>query len=482
MMHRRDFIRAFSLAAATGLGRMSLGSGPRPPNFVFFLADDLGWMDTSYNSSSFYDTPNIDRLASQGMVFTDAYAASPVCSPTRASILTGKHPARIGLTDFIGGFRLGRLIPPENLSHLPLAETTMAEALARAGYKNYFVGKWHLGGKHYWPGRQGFDRNIAGTAAGLPVFGYFAPYHIKTLPEGPRGEYLTDRLTDEAIKCMEQAGESPFMVFLSHFAVHVPIQAKESITRRYQERAAGLDPDSARFDRRDGRKTRILQDHPEYAAMIYSLDQSMGRVMHALESMGIYENTVVVFMSDNGGLSTAEGRPTSNLPLRAGKGWLYEGGIREPMIIKWPGKTEPGGVCKEPVMSTDFYPTMLEMAGMPLMPDQHVDGESLVPLLRGQKGLSRHAIFWHYPHYSNQGGRPAAAVRAGEWKLIKFFYDNRAELYNLADDIGEQHDLAEAKPAKTAELKSMLHEWLDSVDAKMPRKNLLHPGNLFPWM
>jgi len=476
---RREFIRAVSLGAgALGLRRTAFGSCPRP-NFVFFLADDLGWADVGYNGSGFYDTPNLDRLAAEGMVFTDAYAASPVCSPTRASIMTGKYPARIGITDFIGGFRFGRLVPPRNPTHMNLSEITLAEALAAAGYKNYFIGKWHLGGEDYWPDKQGFDRNIGGTAAGLPVHGYFAPYHIKTLPEGSRGEYLTDRLTEEAVKCMESAGNAPFMVFLSHFAVHVPIEAKEEIREIYQEKASGLDPDRVRFARRDGRKTRMVQDHPEYAAMLYSLDQSLGRVMSALERMGLADNTVIVFMSDNGGLSTAEGRPTSNLPLRGGKGWLYEGGIREPMIIKWPGVTKPGSRRRTPVISTDFYPTMLEMAGLPPVPDRHIDGMSLVPLLRGEGGLPRKAIFWHYPHYSNQGGKPSAAVRSGEWKLIEFFETGRLELYNLEEDIGEKNDLASARPEKALEMKTMLRRWLEEVGAPMPRENPLDPRNLF---
>jgi len=481
VMDRRTFMQALSICAAAGAGRAFAGGKEGPPNFVFFLADDLGWADTGYNGSEFYETPAIDRLSSEGVTFTDAYAACPVCSPTRASIMTGKYPARIGLTDYIGGVRSGRLVPPKNLDHLPHEETTVAEAFKRAGYKNYFIGKWHLGGKDYYPDKQGFDVNIGGTWMGMPSSGYFAPYRIPTLPEGPDGEYLTDRLTEDALKCIDQAGSKPFMLFLSHFAVHIPIQAKEEIEDGFEEKAEemGLDDHDA-FDKSNGRKTRVLQSDPEYAAMLYSLDKSLERVMAKLDEKGLSDNTVIIFMSDNGGLSTAEGRPTSNLPLRAGKGWLYEGGIREPMIIKWPGVTDGGGVCAEPVTSTDFYPTMLEMAGLPPLPDQHLDGTSLAPLLKGESSLGRDAIFWHYPHYSNQGGRPSAAVRAGEWKLIEFFEDDRVELYNLAEDIGEEDDLSEKMPKKTEELKKMLHGWQESVSARMPGRNWLHPLNLVP--
>ncbi len=468
-LSRRRFLAL--TAAWLVAGRRVLGGTPRMPNFVFFLIDDMGWRDAACYGSTFYETPNIDRLAASGMRFTDAYAACPVCSPTRASILTGKYPARLNLTNFIPGYRIGRVIPPKYLHHLPLEEVTVAEALKEAGYATCFIGKWHLGGKGYLPTRQGFDINIGGDQRGHPPT-YFSPYRNAFLPDGPRGEYLTDRLTDEAVKFIEANRQKPFFLYLSHYAVHTPLQSKSDKTRKYQAKAASLPaPKGPKWGREGARRVRLVQDHPVYAGMVESTDDSVGRVLDTLERLGLADNTIVFFMSDNGGLSTSEGHPTSNVPLRAGKGWLYEGGIREPMIIRWPGVTKPGSVCSVPVTSTDFYPTILEMAGLPLRPKQHCDGVSLVPLLRGATSLPRKAIFWHYPHYGNQGGFPGGAVRCGDWKLIENYEDPHVELYNLRDDISERNDLAPRMPGKAAELKQMLAEWRKAVGAKMPKAN-----------
>jgi arylsulfatase A-like enzyme len=494
-MRRRDFLKAMTAGAAlglSGLGSVSglLGRERKRPNFVFFLIDDLGWKDLGCFGSPFYETPNIDRLAAQGMRFTNAYAACPVCSPTRASIMTGKYPARLRLTNYIPGARSGKLLSAEYFHYMKLEEVTLAEALQEAGYRTYFVGKWHLGNAPYYPEKQGFDVNVAGDQSGAPPT-YFYPYRrgrysLPSLEEGQPGEYLTDRLTDESLKLIERSKDEPFLLYLSHYAVHIPLEAKKAMLERYQAKVERLGlqdkahfltnedwPRSGAGDEkwRATLKTRILQDHAVYAAMIESVDESVGRVMNKLQELGIADNTIVFFMSDNGGLATAEGQPTCNLPLRGGKGWLYEGGIREPMLVKWPGVVKAGTVCDEPVISTDFYSTMLEMAGLPPKPAQHVDGASMVPLLKGTGRPQRQALYWHYPHYSNQGGKPGGVVRVGDFKLIEFYEDNRVELYNLRSDLGEQHDLAAEMPEKAAELRRMLHEWRQEVGAVMPPPN-----------
>ncbi len=474
-MNRRTFLRSLGAGAiSVAIGRsLAAASENRKPNFVFFLIDDMGWKDAGCYGSSFYETPNIDRLAAQGTRFTDAYAACPVCSPTRVSIMTGKYPARIDLTDYLVGRRRGKLIPADYIHQMPLEEVTVAEAFKDAGYRTCFVGKWHLGKEPYSPERQGFDVNIGGWRAGHPYAGYFSPYKNPKLEDGPKGEYLTDRLTDESIRFLEASKDKPFLLYLSHYAVHTPLQAKKAIIEKYKAKAEGLPPPTGPKWRPEGkRRCRQIQDHAVYAAMVQSMDESIGRVLDKLEQLGVADNTIVIFMSDNGGLSTSEGHPTSNVPLRAGKGWLYEGGIREPMIVKWPGVTQAGSLCREPVISTDFYPTMLEMAGLPKRPQQHRDGASLVPLLKDpSKSLDRQAIFWHYPHYGNQGGSPGGAVRAGAYKLIESYEDDHVELYNLKKDIGEKHDLSKEMPEKAAELRAMLHRWRKAVDAKMPRPN-----------
>ncbi|HCO92573.1 MAG TPA: sulfatase [Phycisphaerales bacterium] len=485
-MNRRDFLKALGFGAAALAGSAGLGLGQAASaarrksgklNFVFFLIDDLGWTDLGCYGSTFYETPNIDRLASEGMRFTDAYAACPVCSPTRGSIVTGKYPARLGITQWIGGPNQ----PTPYRHYLPLEEVTIAEALKRAGYATGFVGKWHLATRDpdrakYYPDRQGFDVNIGGDSSGAPPT-YFWPYSrrnrtLETMPPGgAEGEYLTDRLTDESLKFLDANKDGPFLLYLSHYAVHTPIESKQALTDKYKSRAEKLpETGGPKFAPVYGRyKTRMVQDNPAYAGMVQSVDESVGRVMKKLAELGVDGNTAIIFMSDNGGLSTvAREGPTCNLPLRAGKGWLYEGGIREPMIIKWPGVVRPGGVCSEPVTSTDFYPTMLQMTGLPLTPEQHVDGVSMVPLLKGTGRLRRKAIYWHYPHYHGSGNKPSGAIRAGDYKLIEWYEDNSIELYNLKDDLGEQNDLASSMPKKAAELRGLLHQWLRQTKATVP--------------
>ncbi|MEN6479321.1 MAG: sulfatase [Anaerolineales bacterium] len=452
------------------------------PNIVLILMDDLGWRDLGCYGSTFYETPNLDRLASRSVHFSNAYAACPVCSPTRASILSGKYPARVGLTNYIGGDARGKLLDAPYTRHLPLSEVSLAKALHEGGYATWHVGKWHLGGRDYYPDRHGFGVNIGGCDWGMPNHGYWSPWGIPTLTDGPKGEYLPDRLTDEAIRLIQHGDGRPFFLNYWDYCVHIPIQAKADKIAKYEAKAQamGLDrrPTFAEGEhfpcehKREQRVTRrLLQSDPAYAAMIESVDENIGRLLMALEDAGVADNTIVLFTSDNGGLATAEGSPTCNAPLAEGKGWMYEGGTREPLLIYWPGVTAPGTTCDVPVTSPDLYPTLLEMAGLPLRPAQHEDGVSLVPLLRGATTLDREAIFWHYPHYGNQGGTPGSAVRAGDWKLIEFLEDGRLELYNLREDIAEEQNRAAELPRLTARLQQMLADWRVSVEAEMPLPN-----------
>ncbi|MDF1574055.1 MAG: sulfatase [Bacteroidales bacterium] len=454
------------------------------PNVVFILVDDLGWADLGCYGSTFHETPNIDRLAAESMRFTSAYAACPVCSPTRASIMTGKYPARIGVTDWItgrqsysAGLPCDMLLSRAFEHEVKLEEITLAEAMKQAGYRTFFAGKWHLGEDSvYWPEHQGFEINKGGWSVGSPRGGYFSPYINPRLESGPEGECLTDRLTDESIRFMEDHASEPFFLYLSYYTVHNPQQGKPALIEKYKKKiiSEGLNPDAMettdrewiRYAPPDGRFVeRVQQGHPAYAAMIETLDTNVGRLLKKLEELELDKNTIVFFMSDNGGLSTAEGSPTSNSPLRAGKGWMYEGGIREPMFIRWPGTGSQGTLSDVPVTSTDFYPTILEMAGLELMPAQHMDGLSLVPLFTWKGGLAERPLFWHYPHYSNQGGKPAAAVRLGDYKLIEFFDPGLVELYHLAGDPGEARNLAKEMPEKAGELLQLLHSWQKEVGA-----------------
>ena len=475
-LNRRNFLKMMGMGAASLLVPACNVTTPRPKkklNFVFFLVDDLGWKDLGCYGSSFYETPNIDKLARGSMRFTNAYAACPVCSPTRASIMSGKYPARLNLTDYLKGGRRGKLNPAEYLDQMPLAEVTIAETLKEAGYATFFAGKWHLGKEDFWPEHQGFDVNKGGIDRGGPYGGkrYFSPYGNPRLTDGPDGEHLPDRLASETAAFIEEHRNEPFFAYLSFYSVHTPLMARPDLKSKYQEKADSIISQTPVWGAEGSRKLRLLQNHAVYAGMIEAMDQAVGKVLNALDQQNLADETVVMFMSDNGGLSTSEGHPTSNLPLRAGKGWLYEGGIREPMMIKWPGVTKPGSLCSETVISTDFYPTMLEMASLPPKPKQHIDGVSMVPLLKGKKSLPRKAVFWHYPHYGNQGGSPGGAVRAGDYKLIEFYEDNRLELYNIKQDIGEKNNLANNMPGKAAELHKMLTDWRKEVDAQMPTPN-----------
>lgn len=449
------------------------------PNVLFILVDDLGYMDIGVNNpDTFYETPNIDRLAGEGIRFTNGYAANPVCSPTRYSIMTGKHPSRVDATNFFAGTRGGRFKPAALNDRMPLSEITLAEAFQEAGYATFFAGKWHLGPtEEFWPEHQGFDVNKGGWRAGGPFQAgkYFSPYANPRLEDGPEGEHLPHRLASETIEFIKNHQQGNFLAYLSFYSVHTPLMAPQHLVRKYQEKAERLglaDKEAFRKEEqvwpnaKQGRKVRSLQSHAVYAAMMEAMDANVGRVLDALKELDLDDSTIVCFMSDNGGLSTSEGSPTSNLPLRGGKGWLYEGGIREPYIIKWPGMSRPGGTSAYPVVSMDFYPTLLDLAGLPLKPEQHLDGVSLAPILKGGAAPYRSALYWHYPHYSNQGGFPGGAIREGDWKFIERFEDGRAHLYNLRDDIGETRDVIELHPDKSERMRASLHAWYQEVDAK----------------
>ncbi len=454
-----------------------------PPNFLFILVDDLGWTDLGCYGSTFYETPNIDRFSERSMKFTEAYAACPVCSPTRASIMTGKYPARLKTTDWFGApqpynvekhwTRNKPLIPAEYIEYMPLEEITIAEVLKENGYSTFFAGKWHLGKEGYYPEDQGFDINKGGWERGGP-YGpgkYFTPYGNPKLEDGPEGEHLPDRLAQETIDFISIQKNNPFFAYLSFYSVHTPLIGRSDLVEKYQVKSESVDFEGEEFIPINNNRWRQVQNHAVYAAMVEAMDEAVGRVLKALDSLNISDNTVVFFMSDNGGLSTSEGHPTTNLPLKAGKGWLYEGGIREPMIIRWPGVSDPNSVCNYPVTSTDFYPTILEMANISLRLDQHIDGISMAPLLKGEEKLSRDALYWHYPHYGNQGGSPGSAIRSGDYKLIEYFEDGHLELYNLSKDIGESENLIEIRPEIADSLYKQLKQWRLEVKARYPSEN-----------
>lgn len=449
-------------------------------SIVLILVDDLGWADIGLNGSSFYETPHIDALGLGGINYTQAYASAPVCSPTRASLLTGKYPARVGVTQFINGFGHGALRDVPYCRELPGDEHSLARALQRAGWATWHVGKWHLGPKPTWPKNHGFDVNIGGWDSGQPD-SYWSPYRIPTLDDGPVGEYLTDRLTDEAIALIESAGDQPFFLNLWHYAVHIPCQAPADLVAKYRAKARtlGLDDDHAielgeyqPMSRRSHLRVarRTVQSDPVYAAMIENLDTNVGRLIEALERTGRRESTLVVFTSDNGGLATAEGSPTCNLPLREGKGWLEEGGLRVPFIVNLPGVIPGAGTVSGVFTSPDLYPTVLDACGLPTIPVQHVDGISAWPdWIDPGSAPDRPPVFWHYPHYSNQGGSPAAAVRIGRYKLIRSFDGGAEQLYDVVEDPGEAIDLAGVEAIVRQDLSALLDGWLADVGALVPR-------------
>lgn len=514
-------IRVICLAMLMLPGSVASAAAPQLPNVVLFLVDDLGARDLGCYGSEFHETPHVDAFAGEAVRFTQAYAACHVCSPTRASLLSGQYPTRLQLTDWLPGrrnFPFQRLMNAVIHPHLPLEVVTLAEVLRQHGYATGHFGKWHLGEDSHGPLQQGFDVQLPRWNRGWPKTGYFPPFEMEGLTGRP-GEYLTDRLTDEALKFVQQHRDRPFFLYLSHFAVHDPIQGPTDLVEKYRRKLATMptadgpafvlegNPDDEAalsrgeldrlLDEREYHGYRVLprrtvkikqrQDNPHFAAMVESMDQSFGRVLATLKEVQLEENTIVIFTSDNGGMSAANfGRPdrriaadnldaafsTSNLPLRGGKGWLYEGGLRVPLIISWPGHGRRGIDCDEPVITPDLYPTILEMVGAAGESAQPIDGVSLTGLLRGETALSREAIYWHFPHYSNHGMQsPGGAIRRGEMKLIEYFENGTLQLFNLRNDPGEQHDLADEQPELARDLQKMLHDWRTQVGARMMEPN-----------
>jgi arylsulfatase A-like enzyme len=466
------------------LGILFSCNTPKKPNIVFVLVDDLGWTDLGCYGSTFYETPHLDAFARQSIQFTNAYAASPVCSPTRAGIMTGKHPARINITDWIPGMNMERatdpkLITPEDLHNLPLTETTIPEVFKKEGYKTFFSGKWHLGETETsWPLQHGFEINKGGNAWGAPRRspgnGYYSPYGNPTLDDGPEGEYLTDRLTDESIRFIQSMKDQPFFLYLAFYTVHTPIQGCNTFDDQYLAKSFAL-PDSGKviLEKEHQGTTRINQSDPKYAAMVRSMDTNFGKLLNALEETGVLENTIIIFTSDNGGLSTTKnGGPTSVRPLRAGKGWCYEGGIRVPLMIAYPEMKHAGVECHTPAVSMDYYPTLLELAGMPTSPTQHQDGESLVPYLSSPTQHVDRTMVWHYPHYHGSTWRPGSAIRKGNWKLIEFYENEKTELYDLDKDLGEQTDLSTIFPDRAKTMLDEMHKKLDEMGAQFPKPRL----------
>lgn len=436
------------------------------PNILFILIDDLGWQDLQCYGSKFYETPNINRLREEGMMFTNAYSACPVCSPTRASILTGKNPARLHFTGHITATEKhrypehGRIIPPKDLMYVSLEEIMIPEALKPLGYSTASIGKWHVGiDEKYFPIHQGFDVNLGGYSKGATPT-HWAPYKdtkndlnpsLQNLDEGKPGEYLADRLTDEAIKFIGDHKEHPFFVYLSHYSVHIPLEAPDSLIQKYEKKMV----------------SNHSQKSPVYASMIENVDNNIGRILSKLDKLGLTENTIIVFFSDNGGYLPS----TDNTPLRQGKGFLYEGGIRVPLIIKWPGHVAGGTVCSEPVISDDLFPTIMDMVGYLKKPVKDVDGLSLVPLLSGKKNIKRDQLCWYYPHYSPQAQMPGYAIRKGNFKLIEHYDPVKIELFNLLEDIGEENNLAESNTEKVLELRSAFDNWLKRMNPVLHTQN-----------
>ena len=445
------------------------------PNVLVILVDDLGYMDIGANNPDcFYETPHIDALAESAMRFTNGYAANPVCSPTRFSLITGRYPTRVGATNFFTGNRKSKFSGAKLNNRMPLEEVTLAQALKSKGYSTFFAGKWHLGPKEeYFPQNRGFDFNFGGWNKGGPYTGkmYFAPFENPQLkPESPDGEHLPTRLARETKDFISENSEGPFFAYLSFYSVHTPLMGRPDLVEKYRERAAAITEKEfgteEQFLGDKPRRVRIVQKHAVYAAMVEAMDQAVGEVLQQLDDSGVADNTIVIFTSDNGGLSTSEGSPTSNMPLRGGKGWIYEGGIREPWLIRFPGVTEAGSVNDDPICSIDVFPTIANAAQLEF--DHEIDGIDLRPTLQGE-ALEREALYWHYPHYSNQGGMPAGAIRMGDFKLIERYEDGRVHLYNLKDDIGEQVDLVSQHPEKVESMRSKLHEWYRDTGAKFLR-------------
>jgi arylsulfatase A-like enzyme len=443
------------------------------PNVLLILADDLGWSDLGCQGSTFYETPHLDSLARRGVRFTQAYATGCVCSPTRGSLMTGRYPPRTGVTDLIPGSPNGKLIRAPNAPHLALEEVTLAEAFREAGYETFFAGKWHLGERGHSPAEQGFPVELSQVMDGKKQTNFFFPKSASPIVATEDDPKFSDRIADEAVRFLQSRSPKPFFAYLPFLAPHRPVKARADLVAKYEKKARTAPPDS--WGKERGNQVRLVQNHAAYAAMIEQMDSAIGRILTALRQNQLEEKTIIVFTSDNGGLSLSSDRPTANLPLRAGKGWAYEGGLRVPGILVAPGVASPGSIQAAPITTTDWFPTLLDLTHQPLRPQLHLDGISLAPLLRGES-LPARPIYWHYPHYGAQHGAPFAAIRSGDWKLIEWYEGPSLELFNLREDPGEKSNLAKKQPAHTEALHQQLIAWRQEVKAIMPTPNPDHPS------
>lgn len=467
-------------------GAIGCREADRKPNFLFVVVDDLGYRDLGFMGSTYYETPHIDSLAGAAAVFKQGYTTCQVCSPSRASMLTGKFPARHGITDYLGApygeqwrgmNRHTPLLPPEFRQHLPHEYTTLPEALKAAGYRTFFAGKWHLGGADQasLPTDHGFDVNQGGYEAGGPYSGgYFSPFNNPYLEDRPeeKGLSLSMKLARETARFMEAHQDSAFFALLSFYAVHAPLQTSRDKWNHYREKAKAMGLPEQGFGMERVMPIRLYQDNPVYAGLVEQVDEAVGVVLKKLQELGLEDNTVIVFLSDNGGVASGDHYATSNAPLRGGKGYQWEGGIRVPFLVSVPWLPALPGQVETPVTAADIFPTLLDLAGLPLQPDAHTDGTSLLPLLEGGTLPSR-SLYWHYPHYGNQGGEPSSIIRSGDWKLIHYWEDGRNELYDLSGDTEERNDLAERYPALTDSLFGELNQWLSKTGARLPTRDPL---------
>ena len=473
----------------------------KPLNILYIVADDFGIMDTSvYNPDTFYETPNLDRLAASGMVFERGYVPNPICTPSRYALMTGRYPTRAQVTNFSGGKRLGRFLQADFHKRLPLEEITIGELLEEVGYRTAFFGKWHLGpSEAYYPESHGFDLNVGGNFRGGPGSGkgYFAPFENPQLqPESPPGDHLPDRLAREVNAFMEADPDQPFLACLNFYSVHTPLMGRPDLVAKYEKKAKSVQgeafgqaelvfsfhPKAPEQANRTERTERILQKHAVYAAMVEAMDEAIGKVLRKLEALGLAGNTLVIFTSDHGGLSTRQGSPTSpiptsNRPFRGGKGWLYEGGVRVPLMIRYPGVTASGSTYAAPVSTLDLYPMIAAAVGAGIR--HEIDGVDLTPVLEGGR-IDRGPLYWHFPHYSNEGGFPGGAILDGDWKLIQRYEDGAVQLYDVVEDISEQDDLAPQHPEQVEAMRAELHRWLRDQNARFLRQRP-EPGSPEPW-
>ena len=451
----------------------------KQPNILYILADDLGWCDLSIEGSTLYESPNIDRIGSEGMRFMQGYAACQVCSPSRASILTGKYTPRHGITDWIGApsgadwrraGRFSKMLPPNYERRLRAEEITFAEVFRRAGYRTFFAGKWHLGDKGADPEDFGFEINKGGWRVGSPNGGYFAPWNNPKLEPGPDGESLPMRLGQETARFIENYKDEPFLAYLSFYSVHGPIQTSKDKWEKFRKKTVIQETPNKRFIFDRNLPVRQVQDCPIYAGMIEAMDDAIGLVLDTLDKHGLTENTIVCFTSDNGGVSSGDAYSSSMLPLRGGKGRQWEGGIREPFYFRFPKLIDANSTCDVPVLGIDFYPTLLDLTDIPIPTEQVIDGRSIVSLLNKEQDskIAERDLFWHYPHYGNQGGDPSSTIRNGPWKMIHYYEDDHDELYNLDSDPGEMNDVIVDNRTKAAGLRRRLDHWLAEIGAKSP--------------